>query len=203
MKQKIILAVTGASGSVYGMSLLANLLKLGYRVDLIISRHGGEVMKHEIGVEPQETNIINHLQYDYNVKPDTVNLNIYDNDDMFSPPASGSAGYGTMIIIPASMKTVASIATGLSSTLLERAADVILKEKKKLVLVPRETPLSSIHLRNMLTLSQDGAHIVPAMPGFYNNPENITDLISFVVGKVMKTIGISDSGYPYWGRDED
>ena len=118
---------------------------------------------------------------------------------MYAPIASGSVRIDAMIVIPCSMKALASIANGFASNLIERAADVTLKEKRKLVIVPRETPLSAIHLRNMLTLSEMGCHIIPAMPAFYHHPKKIQDMVDFIVGRVLDSLGVENELSPRWG----
>jgi 4-hydroxy-3-polyprenylbenzoate decarboxylase len=126
-------------------------------------------------------------------------LRYFDEDNMYTPIASGSTPVDAMVVIPCSMKALSSIANGFASNLIERAADVTLKERRKLILVPREMPLSAIHLRNMLTLAEMGAHIVPAMPGFYHHPKHLQDIVDFVVGRVLDAMGVENSIAPRWG----
>ena len=123
----------------------------------------------------------------------------FDEDNMYAPIASGSVKVDAMVVVPCSMKALASIAHGFASNLIERAADVMLKEKRKLILVPRETPLSAIHLRNMLTLAEAGCHIIPAMPAFYHHPKKISDMVDFVTGRVLDSMGVENDLSPRWG----
>lgn len=182
---KYILAITGASGVVYGIKLLEELLARGYEVHLIISEAALIVLNHELDWDFS-------LGYEETIKEhyNNENLFIYAADNIAAKIASGSFISDAMIIVPCSMSTLASVAVGMSNNLIERAADVILKEKRTLVIMPRETPLSSIHLENMLKLSRMGVHIIPAMPAFYNNPKNIDDMIYFLIGKIMDALKI-------------
>ena len=180
---KIVVAVTAASGSLYASLLLRQLMESEQveRVALIWSANARAVALHE-GVEmPQHEKIVE-----------------YDNDDMFSAPASGSADWNAMVVVPSSVGTVARVASGVSQTLIERAADVMLKERRRLIFVVRETPLSLIHLRNMTTLTEAGAVILPASPSFYSNPTDITALCMTVIERVVSLLGIEAPHYK-WG----
>jgi 4-hydroxy-3-polyprenylbenzoate decarboxylase len=126
-------------------------------------------------------------------------LRYFDEDNMYAPIASGSAPVDGMVVIPCSMKALASIANGFASNLIERAADVTIKEKRKLIIVPRETPLSTIHLRNMLSLSEAGCHIIPAMPAFYHHPKKVQDMVDFIAGRVLDALGVENDLSPRWG----
>jgi 4-hydroxy-3-polyprenylbenzoate decarboxylase len=126
-------------------------------------------------------------------------ITYYDENYMYAPIASGSVKVDAMAVIPCSMKTLASIANGFASNLIERAADVMIKEKRKLVIVPRETPLSAIHLRNMLVLAEIGCHIVPAMPAFYHHPKRVSDMVDFIAGRVLDSMGVENDLAPRWG----
>lgn len=195
---RVTVAITGASGAVYGIRLVEQLLQSGSHVNLLITSPGFIVINEEVGI-------------DWRGSADKVNDKIrvyfgagneliyYDNTDFFSPLASGSAGRDTLIIAPCSMGTLGRIASGISSNLLERAADVVLKERGNLIILPRETPLNSIHLKNMLALSRAGAVIVPAMPAFYHKPETMDDLVDFVVGKVLDQASIVHNLFKRWG----
>lgn len=193
--EKIIVALTGASGSIYFLRLIEALINEDLCIHIVASRHGVEVLKYECNKDLKK--LLDEWK--------KVNKRIYieDNDNLFSPIASGSYGCDKMIILPCSMSTLSEIAFGTSKSLLTRAADVILKERKKLIVVPRETPMSSIHLENMFKLSNLGATILPAMPGFYNHPKTIDDLINFVVGKVLDSLEIKNYIYTRWeGKNE-
>jgi len=198
MNRKIyIIAITGASGSIYAIYLINELLKLGYYIHLIITEAGWQVLKEELGWETNDKllTIKNHFNL-YN------NIIYHDLYDFSAAIASGSYKTDGMIIIPSSMGTLARIAMGTSSNLLERAADVMIKEKRPLFIVPREMPLSILHLENMLKLAKMGVTIIPAMPGFYHNPKSIEDLILFVVGKILDSLNIEHSLFARWGDVE-
>ena len=178
MTQAITLAITGASGAVYGVRLLEQLLSAGCQVHLLLSSAAQVVLATELDLswptEPQACQQFLLQQYGC----DEHQLRVYGRDDWFSPVASGSAAPKQMVVCPCSMGTLAAIAHGMSDNLIERAADVVLKERGHLLLVPRETPYSAIHLENMLKLTQLGATILPASPGFYHKPQSIDDLVS-------------------------
>jgi 4-hydroxy-3-polyprenylbenzoate decarboxylase len=210
MSLNLAVAITGASGAIYGIRLINELLAGGCQVSLLISRAGFSVLQEECELawngSPAEVN--NHLQEYFataiSVGRDetryTPGLVYYAEDDFYAPIASGTAAPEAMIVCPCTMGTLGRIAAGLSSTLLERAADVMLKEERPLVLVPRETPLSAIHLENMLKLARLGVRIVPAMPGFYHHPLSLDDLVNFVVGKIMDTLQIPHKLFQRWGE---
>lgn len=197
--QRLIVAMTGASGAAYGLRLIERLGHAGVRQELLISEAARVVLKQEADIElpddagAQAEFLAERLGIDASL------INSYALKDWFSPAASGSAGIGSMAIVPCSMGTLARIATGASDNLIERAADVILKERGRLVLMPRETPLSSIHLEHMLKLSNMGVHIIPAMPGFYHRPQSIGELVDFMVDRVLAHLGISAEGMQRWG----
>lgn len=180
---KLIVAVTGASGSVYAENLLKTAKKMEIETHLIISKAAEKVIKHELG----SVNELKGLS-DY----------IYGPDDLESPLASGSFVVNGMIIVPASMKTIGALAHGYNSNLVTRAADVQLKERRPLIIVPRETPLHAIHLENMAKLSTLGAVILPAMPAFYHEPATIDDLVNFITGKILDQLGVPNELYKRW-----
>lgn len=188
--RKYIVAITGASGVIYGVRLLEELLKRNTEVHLVISRAAGIVLAEEMGWD-----LSNGTEEAFRSHLPAGRLVYYENGDLAVPIASGSFINDGMVVIPCTMGTLSGIAQGSSGSLLERAADVTLKEKRPLFLVPRETPLSSIHLRNMLILSDMGAHIIPPMPGFYHHPQTIDDIIDFVVGKVLDAMGLEHQLY--------
>ncbi len=195
----ITVAITGASGTVYGIRLVECLLKAGRQVDLLLSRPGMLVAEVEAGVDwkGDEKEVNAKVRKHFGAGRE---LTYHDNGNLFSPLASGSSGRGTMVIVPCSMGTLGRIAGGMSSNLIERAADVTLKEGGNLIVVPRETPLNVIHLENMLKLARTGAVMVPAMPGFYHRPKRMEDLVDFVVGKVLDRIGIEHDLFERWGN---
>lgn len=183
-KQRIIVAVTGASGSVYARLLVRKLLSFGHvEVSVIVTENGLSVMRYE-----DESEWLNDER-----------ITCYDNRDFFSAPASGSARFDSMVVIPCSMGTLGRMAAGISTDLLVRAADVMLKERRRLIVVPREAPLSTIHLRNMTTLSECGAVICPASPSFYTHPERLDSVCETVTDRVVSLLGL-DSGAKEWGK---
>jgi 4-hydroxy-3-polyprenylbenzoate decarboxylase len=196
-----VVAITGASGSVYGLKLVSELLRAGERVNLILTSTGRQVLYHETGldwsaeIKEQRHQVQEHFA--------SIAVECLAIDDFWAGAASGSAAANAMIVIPCSMGTVGRIAAGLSGNLLERAADVMLKERRQLILVPRETPFSTIHLENLLRLSQAGAVVLPAMPGFYHGPEKIDDLVDFVVGKVLDQLSVQHSLFERWGESRE
>ncbi len=196
-----VVAITGASGSVYGLRLISELLRSGERVSLILTSAGRQVLNHETGLEWSAEIKVQRQQvqeYFTSIAVDCLAI-----DDFWTGAASGSAAADAMIVVPCSMGTLGRIAAGLSGNLLERAADVMLKERRNLLLVPRETPFNQIHLENLLRLSQAGAVILPAMPGFYHGPETIEDLVDFVVGKILDQLDVQHSLFTRWGEDRD
>jgi 4-hydroxy-3-polyprenylbenzoate decarboxylase len=187
--RKIIIAVTGASGSIYALKLfekLAALKKSPDEIAVVFSDNASEIWEYEI-------------QEKYKPVPRSKQ---YMNDDFFAPFASGSSGYGTMIICPASMGILGRIANGISDDLITRAADVILKERRRLILVPRETPYNLVHIRNMETLTLAGAVICPATPSFYSRPVTVDDLIMTVVNRVLSLAGFETGAYKWMENDE-
>jgi len=195
----IVVAMTGASGAAYGLRMIEKLGKTGIRQHVLISDAARVVLKQELDVVlpklPEQMGAFLAEHLDIGAK----DLRGYALDDWFSPAASGSSGIRHMVIVPCSMGTLARIATGASDNLIERAADVMLKEGGRLILMPRETPLSSIHLEHMLKLARMGVHIIPAMPGFYHRPESIAELVDFMVDRLMSHLGIEDGEGKRWG----
>lgn len=191
---RILLAITGASGSIYGLRLLEELLRGGHAVTLVVSQSGLEVCRYETGVELNEPD---GLKQRWQLPQ--AELAVRESSDLWAPEASGSAAPEAMVIAPCSMGTVGRIAAGVSGNLIERAADVMLKERLPLLLVPRETPFSEIHLENLLKLSRCGARVIPAMPGFYQKPVTVSDMVDFVVGKVLDQLGVDHSLFKRWG----
>jgi len=192
-----VVVITGASGSAYGMRAVEQLLVSGHAVSLIATHTGAEVMAYEMGFKLPATAAKETVLRFLELPPDAP-LRVVHNDDLFDAVASGSSSVDGVLVIPASMGFVGSIAAGLASDLAERAADVALKERRPLVLVPRETPLNLIHLRNLTSLAEAGAIIVPAMPAFYQRPESLDDQVNFVVGKALDVLGIEHELYPRW-----
>ncbi len=192
-------AITGASGAPYAIRLLQALVQGGHSISCSISGEGLSIMGDEAGLrlKGSETDIQSALASHLEAKEGLFQY--FDEDNLYAPIASGSRKVDAMIVIPCSMKTLSAVAHGYASTLIERAADVTLKEKRKLIIVPRETPLSAVHLQNMLTLAQLGCHIIPAMPAFYHHPKKVSDMVDFVVGRVLDSLGIENELSPRWG----
>ncbi|TXI72367.1 MAG: UbiX family flavin prenyltransferase [Dechloromonas sp.] len=202
MPNTICLALTGASGMPYGLRLLDCLLAAGCRVQLLYSQAAQVVARQEMDLElpsrPADARQALLARLPSAVNPE--NLQIYGREEWFAPVASGSNPPDAMVICPCSMGTLAAIAQGLADNLIERAADVVLKEGRKLVLVPRETPFSVIHLENMLRLARAGACIVPPSPGFYNHPQTVADIVDFVVARVLDQVGVPHTLMQRWGE---
>jgi len=198
MKQ-IVVAITGASGSVYGMRLVEELLNAECRVSLLLTRSGLDVLRYETGLAWQGS-VAERLAQMRDHFGANSRLEHYGEDDLFAPVASGSSAPDAVVVCPCSMGTAGRIAAGLGSNLVERVADVALKERRELILVPRETPFNRIHLENLLRLSQAGAHILPAMPAFYHRPQSIDELVDFVVGKVLDALGLEHKLFTRWGQ---
>jgi 4-hydroxy-3-polyprenylbenzoate decarboxylase len=197
----IALGMTGASGAQYGFRLLENLIKADHRVYLMISKAAQVVIGMETDITlPGRTAEIQKVLSNYYGAADKQ-LRVFGEDEWTAPVASGSNDVSAMVVCPCSMGALSAIAQGASNNLLERAADVMLKERKKLVLVPRETPYSDIHLDNMLRLSRMDAVIVDANPGFYNQPGSVDDLVDFVVAKILDQLGVVHTLQPRWGED--
>lgn len=193
----IIVGITGASGAIYGITLIKFLIENQYSVDLVLSPHAEKVFLAELGFH-LDSDKRNSICEFLDLNKDLVSLRLWDHNNVAAAISSGSYKTQGMIIAPCSMGSIGNIAAGTSNNLLTRAADVCLKEKRKLVLVARETPLSTIHLRNMLSLSEIGAVILPATPGFYHNPRNIQDQVNFVLGKTLDAFGIENESFKRW-----
>lgn len=199
--ETVCLAFTGASGLPYGLRLLECLLAAGVRVQLLYSQAAQVVARQELDLElpgrPAETREL--LLARYPGLPGQ--LEVYGREEWFAPVASGSNPPDAMVVCPCTMGTLAAIAQGLADKLIERAADVVMKEGRKLVLVPRETPFSAIHLENMLRLSRAGAVILPPSPGFYHHPQKVEDLVDFVVARILDQIRVPHSLMARWGSE--
>ncbi|PKM49374.1 MAG: aromatic acid decarboxylase [Firmicutes bacterium HGW-Firmicutes-7] len=191
--KKIVIGITGASGSIYAKRIIEVLLPMGYELHVICTENGRKVMKYETGTDIDEW--IKHLKDHY------ATIHIEDIQDMFSGVASGSYPYDAVIIIPCSMGTLAEISQGYAKNLLTRAADVAIKENRKLIIVPRETPFNAIHLENMLKLSRLGVALIPAMPGFYHHPQSVQDIVDFVVGKILDYLSIENNLFKKWRNE--
>ncbi|MCY3869510.1 MAG: UbiX family flavin prenyltransferase [Gemmatimonadetes bacterium] len=194
--RRITVAITGASGAIYALRTLRALLMREVAVDVVISEFGWMLLRDEAGFEGKQRDFGRFIRELYGVSVDNMALHPLKN--LAATLASGSARSDGMVVVPCSMKTLASIAHGLSRNLIERAADVALKEHRKLIIVPRETPMNLIQLRNMVAVAEAGAVVVPAMPAFYQKPETFDDLADFVVGRILSLLGIEHDLYPAW-----
>ncbi|MGL4473734.1 MAG: flavin prenyltransferase UbiX [Shewanella sp.] len=199
--KSISLGWTGASGAPYGLTLLKCLLDADYRVFLMISSAARVVLATEEGLKLSANPEQAKAQILARLGCQSGDLVVLGKDQWFSPPASGSAAPKQMVVCPCSTGSLAAIATGMSNNLLERAADVMLKERGQLILVPREMPFNSIHLEHMLKLTQMGAVIMPASPGFYHDPKSIQDLVNFVVARILDHLGVDHVLSQRWGYD--
>ncbi|ABB13645.1 UbiX family flavin prenyltransferase [Carboxydothermus hydrogenoformans] len=182
---RIVVGVTGASGAIYGYTLIQVLAQMGIEVHAVYTEMGEKVLNHECGVDLAEV-----AKY----------ARLYHNSDLFAPIASGSFKTQGMVVVPCSMHTLGAMANGTGEDLLTRAADVTLKEGRRLVVVPRETPVTVIHLENMLRLSRVGAVILPASPAFYFGPQTLSDLVAFIIGKILDALAIEHNLFKRWGE---
>jgi len=194
----IAIAITGASGALYATRTLAALLERAVHVELIVSDYGRRLLRDELGDEATLDNLMPFLAAKYGPGVGAGAINLHSNRDLGAAIASGSHACSGMAIVPCSMKTLAAIAHGLSRSLVERAADVMLKERRRLVIVPRETPMSLPQLRNMVLCAEAGAIILPAMPAFYQQPKTLDDLADFMAGKILSALGFEHQLYPPW-----
>ncbi len=199
-RKRWVVGITGASGAVYGIRLIETLLNSEVEVHLVVTEAGWRVLKEELGWDT--TKRYAALDVNFHEQLNRKQLILHPNADIGASIASGSFQVQGMIIMPCSMGTLASIAHGISDDLMTRAADVMLKEGRKLLLVPRETPLHAIHLENMLTLAKMGVKLIPAMPAFYYGPQSIEDMINFLVGKVLDQLPLDHDLYRRWGDEE-
>ena len=197
----VALAMTGASGAFYGLRLLEELLAAGRRVDLMLSKPGQLVisMETDLRVPGRPADIQRFFTERFAAQPGQ--LRVFGREEWTAPPASGSNASAAMVICPCTTATVSAVAAGASRTLIERAADVIIKERRPLILVVRETPLSVIHLENMLTLARAGAVVLPANPGFYHRPDSVGEVVDFVVARILDHLGMANDLVPRWGED--
>jgi len=199
MVKTIAVAITGASGAVYALKLLACLVKAGVHIYVMVSKPGQIVINAEtdLKIPSQPRDIERVLSEVYQAAPGQ--LQVFGREQWFAPVASGSNPPDAMVVCPCTSGTLASIACGASKNLIERAADVIMKEQRKLILVIRETPLSVIHLENMLRLAKMGVVIMPANPGFYHDPKSIQDLVDFMVARILDHVGVEQTLLKPWG----
>ncbi len=199
----LVLAMTGASGSLYGVRLAEVILRAGRTLHFIISPAGSQVLEQELGriVRPDRFRLADLLGPAAEEVAES-RVHFHDHRDFRAGIASGSFPTAGMVVCPCSMGTAAAVAHGLSENLIQRAADVHLKERRRLVLVPRETPLSTIQLRNLLLCAEAGAVILPAMPAFYTHPQNVQDCVDFIVGRICDQLGVAHALFERWGEQQ-
>ena len=194
----VTVAVTGASGAIYALRTIRALLVQKCRIDVVVSEFGWMLLRDEVGFEGKQGDLKTFLAERYGDEVRQGELVLHQPGNLAASISSGSVSSGGMVVVPCSMKTLSGIAHGSSSNLIERSADVTLKERRPLVLVPRETPMNLIHLKNMVSAAEAGATIVPAMPAFYQNPETFEDLADFVAGRILNLLGIPHDLFPVW-----
>jgi flavin prenyltransferase len=197
-RRSIAVAVTGASGAIYATKTMAVLLERGCHLELIVSEYGRRLLRDELGDRATVDKLLDYLTSTYGSAVQNGTFTLYSNKDLGAKIASGSQDCEAMVVVPCSMKTLAGIAHGLSRNLVERAADVMLKERRPLIIVPRETPMSLPQLRNMVLCAEAGAMLMPAMPAFYQMPETLDDLANFMAGKILAALGFRHELYPSW-----
>lgn len=195
---RVAVGITGASGALYAVRTLAALLAANVRVDLVVSDFGRRLLADELGPDAAVDRLGSYLTARYGVAFASDALAVHRNRDVGAAIASGTSPCEAMVIVPCSMKTLAGVAHGLSRNLIERAADVALKERRPLVIVPRETPMSLPQLRNMVLCAEAGAHMLPAMPAFYQGPDTLDDLADFIAGKIVSCLGFDQDLFPAW-----
>jgi 4-hydroxy-3-polyprenylbenzoate decarboxylase len=196
-ERPVVVAITGASGAPYAVGVLKALVAAERSAQLIVSSHGYRLLDTEMGIASLDA-----LRDHVGRAPFDRFMKVFDDSDRGAAPASGSALNAGMVVVPCSMGTVSAIAAGSSRSLIERSADVMLKERRPLILVPRETPLSAIHLENMLRVTRAGAVVMPAAPGFYHRPKAIGDLVNFIVARICDHLGVAHALVSRWGSEE-
>ena len=196
--RRIAVGVTGASGAIYAVRTMAALLESGCHLQIVFSDYGRRLLLDELGPEAKPDRLIDLLVERYGDPVRRGSFELHSNKDLGASLASGSHRCESMVIVPCSMKTMASVAHALSRSLIERAADVMLKERRRLVLVPRETPMSLPELRNMVLCAEAGAMVLPAMPAFYQQPKTIDDLAAFIAGKILNALGFEQRLFTPW-----
>lgn len=202
MKKKIVVAICGASGAIYGIRLLKALLSMPLTIYVVISKTGFKVLEHEAGYKPDKS--IEYLKSFLKaygvVHHKDSSIHIFDENNFFAPPASGSFIHNGMVIAPCSMKTLGAIVSGIADSLIHRAADVCIKEKRPLIMLTRETPLSIVHLKNMHSAALSGATIMPPCPGFYFNPKTIEEMVDSVIARVLLHLKLEHKLIKQWGE---
>jgi len=197
-RRTFAVAITGASGALYAMRTMAALLERNCHLEVVVSEYGRRLLHDELGDGASVSRLREYLVEKYGEPAARGSFVVHSNKDLGAAIASGSHRCDGMVIVPCSMKSMAGVAHALSRSLIERAADVMLKEKRRLVLVPRETPMSLPELRNMVLCAEAGAMILPAMPAFYQQPKTIDDLAAFIAGKILNGLGFDQQLFPAW-----
>jgi 4-hydroxy-3-polyprenylbenzoate decarboxylase len=197
-RPSFVIAITGASGALYAVRTMAALLERGCHLELVVSDYGRRLLRDELGESASVDRLADYLASRYGADVRNGSTTIHSNKDLGAKIASGSQGCEAMVVVPCSMKTLAGIAHGLSRNLVERAADVMLKERRPLIIVPRETPMSLPQLKNMVLCAEAGAMVMPAMPAFYQLPQTLDDLADFIAGKILSALGFQHELYPAW-----
>jgi flavin prenyltransferase len=197
-RRSIAVAITGASGAIYATRTMAALLERGIHLELIVTDYGRRLLRDELGETAAVDKLFDYLAATYGEQVRKGSYTLYSNKDLGAKIASGSQDCEAMVVVPCSMKTLAGIAHGLSRTLVERAADVMLKERRPLVIVPRETPMSLPQLKNMVLCAEAGAIVMPAMPAFYQMPKTLDDIANFMAGKILSSLGFRHELYASW-----
>jgi len=199
---KITLAITGASGASYALRLIECLIAANYQLYILCSSAGRIVLDTEVGIKIPGSPDAASQFFTKKYQAKAGQITVFGKEQWFSPVASGSAAPKQMVVCPCSTGTMSAICHGMSDNLIERAADVVIKERGQLILIVRETPFSTLHLQNMLSLSQQGVTIMPASPGFYHKAESIDDLVDFMVGRILDHLGIEQDIMPRWGYNK-
>jgi polyprenyl P-hydroxybenzoate and phenylacrylic acid decarboxylases len=197
-RRSFTVAITGASGALYAVRTMAALLERGCHLELVVSDYGRRLLRDELGENAAVDRLADYLVSRYGSDVRKGSTSLHSNKDLGAKIASGSQGCEGMVVVPCSMKTLAGIAHGLSRNLVERAADVMLKERRPLIIVPRETPMSLPQLKNMVLCAEAGAMVMPAMPAFYQMPQTLDDLADFMAGKILSALGFEHQLYPAW-----
>jgi 4-hydroxy-3-polyprenylbenzoate decarboxylase len=197
-RRSVALAITGASGAIYATRTMAALLERGCHLELVVSDYGRRLLRDELGDAASIDRLTEFLVSTYGESVRRGTMTLHSNKDLGAKIASGSQRCEAMVVVPCSMKTLAGIAHGLSRNLVERAADVMLKERRTLIIVPRETPMSLPQLKNMVLCAEAGAMVMPAMPAFYQMPKTLDDLANFMAGKILSALGFAHDLYPAW-----
>lgn len=198
----IVVGISGASGPIMGIRLIEELLNSNERVAAIVSQAAGQIIEYEMLNEKESFTSLKELLLKRGLSGNHNLLSEFENHDFFSPVASGSASFEAMVVMPCSMKTLSAIVHGYADSLITRACDVALKERRRCIIVPRETPLSVVHTENLYKAALAGIEIVPPVPGFYTRPESLDDVINFVVGKVLNLLGRRHDLFESWGKRE-